>query len=348
MTDAVLKFINKYHIAHFGFDLNRGSMKMKNTVSNYIERAYHEVPFSFTTVQDSIKHLTDQGKDAYMTASDSLMSMRAQDVIGNLAHEAKQVLKDSEDKIFVLLDAAREYLRDAKFTVPGSEEQLSSLEMLQRARRSVSRAADRAIQRFGRLMEQIFKHIREIEFTIPGINVVVNGSEIMDQLKSSITFAYDQLKHLVSRGFDLLHKAAEDLFLVLAEKGENLIIYLRDETVEIAPQIDAIHAEVLRSTKEHIDEAKRYVAEYKDLTKLKIQEAYHALNMERVNNDTRELISIFQSHLYGGLNEGVDLMRRASQSTEPYIRVSNKKMDIEIPLPFLWKSFSDWPTPSRH
>lgn len=347
MTDAVLKFINKYHTAHFGFDLNRGSMKLKNTVSNVIERAYYEVTMSFNTLLNSIKHLGDQGKDMYRKASDSLMSISVQDVKDRLARKARQVLKQNEEKIYVLLDAVTQFLSDTKYTVPGSEEKLSSLEIFQRARQSVSRATDWAIQRFDNLLEKIYRYIREIEFTIPGTDVVFNGNEIMDKLKSSTRSVYGQLRHSVRRGFDLLHKTVNDLFQVIAEKGENSITYLKDENMEIASQVDAIYAEVQQSSKQHIEEAKRFVAEYKDLTKLKIQETYDALSMQQVNDNTKEFISILQSHLYGGLNESVDLMRRTSQSTAPYIRVSNKKVDIEIPLPFLWKSFSEWPTQPR-
>lgn len=139
MTDAVLKFINKYHTAHFGFDLNRGGMKVKNTVSNVIERAYHEVPLSFNTLQNSIKHLSDQGRDTYRKASDGLMSVSAQNAINGLAREARRVLKSIKDKIYVLLDASAQFLSNTKFTVPGSEEKLSSLEMFQRARQYVSK-----------------------------------------------------------------------------------------------------------------------------------------------------------------------------------------------------------------
>lgn len=76
----------------------------------------------------------------------------------------------------------------------------------------------------------------------------------------------------------------------------------------------------LQSSKQHIEEAKRHMAEYKDHTKLKIKEAYNALIMECVNKNTKEFISILQSHLYGGLNESVDLMKRASKITATHIR----------------------------
>lgn len=347
MTDAVYKFINKYHTTHFGFDLNRGSLKLKNTVSSVIERAYHEVPMSFNTLQNSIRQLIDQGKDMYMKASDSLMSMRLQNVIDQLGRKIGQVLEWTEDKIYALLNAVRQLLRDTKFTVPGSEEELSSLEMFQIARRSVSRDTDRAIQRFTSVIEKISRYIREIEFTIPGTDVVVNGNKIIDNVNSLTSYAYEQLKIVVRKGTRFVRKTVDDLIQVIGEKGENFLTYLQEENMEIASQIDAIHAEVLKSSKQHIDEAKKILAEYKDLAKLQIEEAYN-LNMTRVNLDTVELINIFQSHLYGGLNEAVDLMRRNSQSTAPYFKATNKKIDIEIPLPFLWKSFSEWPKPSRH
>lgn len=347
MTDAVYKFINKYHTTHFGFDLNRGSLKLKNTVSNVIERAYHEVPISLNTLQNLIRQLSDQGKDMYMKTSDSLMSMRMHNVIDQLGRKIGQVMEWTEDKINALLNAVRQFLRDTKFTVPGSEEELSSLEMFQRVRRSVSRATDRAIQRFTSVIEKIFRYIREIDFTIPGSDVVVYGNEIIENLNSLTRYAYEQLTIVVCKGTRFVHKIVYDLIQVIGEKGENFLTYLQEENMEITSQMDAIHAEVLKSSKQHIDEAKRSLAEYKDLAKLQIEEVYN-LNMTRVNLDAVELIDIFQSHLYGGLNEAVDLMSRNSESTAPYFKATNKKIDIEIPLPFLWKSFSEWPKPSSH
>lgn len=325
MTDAVLKFINKYHVAHFGFDLNQGGIKLKNTVSNVIERAYHEVPLSFNTQLNSIKHLSDQGKD---------MSMSLQGVVDRLAHMIRKVLKISEDKIYVLLDAVTQLLSDIHLTLPESEEKLSSMEMVQRARRSVSRATDRAIQRFSGIVENISRYIKGIRFTIPGTDVI-DGNEIMDNLMSSMKSVYDQFRNSVARGFDFFHKTVHDLFQVIAEKAEDLITYLKDKNIEIAYQLDAIYADVLQYSNQHTEEAKRYVAEYKDNAKLMIQEAHNALSIERVNNNTQEFISILQSNLYSGLNGSIPLTSS----------VSNKKM--EIILPFLWKSFSEWPQYSQ-
>uniref|UniRef100_A0A3Q1IGH9 Vitellogenin domain-containing protein n=1 Tax=Anabas testudineus TaxID=64144 RepID=A0A3Q1IGH9_ANATE len=343
MADAGLKFVNKYHTAHFGFDLNRGGMKLKNAIFNVIEKIYNEVLMSLNALPNSIKHLGDQVKHIYSKVSDSLMSISVLDVRDKLANNARQALKPGKDKMYNLLDKVTQFFSGTKLTVPGSEQKLSILEVIQLSFWSVSKAIDRAMQRFASLMETISDYIREIEFTIPGTRVVINGHWIIDKLKS----LYDKLTHSLLNGYELLPKTVNGSFQVISEKGENLFTFLKDENVKLATRVDVIYAEALQSSKQHTEEAKRHVAMYKDLTKQKIQEAFNALSMEHVTNNAKEGVSIFQSCLYRGLNETVDLMRKTSQATAPYIKVSNKKMDIEVPLPFYWKSFSEWPMPSR-
>uniref|UniRef100_A0A672YEF9 Apolipoprotein Ba n=1 Tax=Sphaeramia orbicularis TaxID=375764 RepID=A0A672YEF9_9TELE len=343
INEALLKFINKYHTAHFGFDLNRGGMKLKNTVSNVIERAYHEFPLSFNTLQNSVENLSDQGMDMYRRASDGLMSINVHDVADRLSHGAKEALTDSEERMNVLFSGIRRFLSDTRFRLPGSEEQLSGLEMFNRARRSLLKAKDRAVQRFESLMRQIVRSIREIQFRIPGTEVTVNGNEIVDEIIS----VFDQIQESVQRWAELFHKNINEFLTVMTEKIEDFINYLKDENREVASRFNAIYTDMEQSSRQQLEEAQRHVAEYKDLTKVKIQEAYNAVNMERINEDTKEFISIVQSHLNNALSGSIDLMTKASEKTAPYVKVGSKKLEIEIPLPFMWKSFSEWPTSTR-
>ncbi|XP_072221414.1 apolipoprotein B-100 [Leuresthes tenuis] len=344
MTDAVLRFINKYHTLHFGFDLSRGSMKLKTSVSNAVEKVYHEVPVSFTTLQALVQKLGDQGKDFYRKASGRLLATNVQDVPDGL----RQAVRHSRDRMAVLLDAATQIFGAKKFSVPGSDTELSIVEMLQRAQQLVYRATSRAARRFVKLMEHISTYIRSIEFAVPGTAVVVHGDEVMDELLSAADSAYDKLQFSVFAGIDLLEKTVSDVFQFVAEKAEHFLNFLKDENSELASQVDAVYADVLESSNRLTEEAKRRTAEYKDLAKVKIHELYAAVNVERVNSGAREVISVLQSNLSEALNEGVDRLKLASQRTAPYVRVTSDKVDIEVPLPFLWKSFSEWPTQFRH
>ncbi|XP_047467540.1 apolipoprotein B-100 [Mugil cephalus] len=345
MTDAVLKFINKYHTYHFGFDLNQGSVKLKNALFNFMEKTYQNIPTSLNTLRDLVQKLGDLGRHAYMQVYDSWMSLNLQ--VEQLVQSAEQYINLCENKVKALLNAVAQFLSETKFTVPGSERKVSILQMFQKSYQSVSKAINKVTLRFSSLLETLFMHIRDIKFSILGSDVVVNGSEIVDKVTSTVRSLYNQLKYAVSRGFIRFCEVVKDIFQVFAAKVETVLTNLKDENRDITSQVDAIYNEALQSSKRRTETAKRRLAEYKDLMKMNIEDAYNALSMENVNNSTNEIISILQSHLYGGLNEGVDLMRRSSETTAPYVRVSNTKMDIEIPLPFLWKSFSEWPTQFR-
>lgn len=348
MSNAVLKFMNKYHVDYFGFDLNRGTMKLKNTFSNFIQRAYHEVSMSLTNLYISIRNVNDQGQEIYRKTSDSLMSMRMQDITETLSLEYGRIVNYIEDQLHYFLHTVRHFLRNTKLAVPGREEKLSGLEMLHLAHRSASRASERVFQVLANFLEKISSYIRKVEFTLPGTGTAINGNEVMDKVISSMNFAYDQLKLSERKGLDFLHKIVYAFGQVIVKKGDNFLSYLQDENIVISSKVDAIHEDIMKSSQKYYKEANIILEEYKELSNFNIQQAYQALNMEQVNNDTRQVINIFQSHLYGGLNEFVDLMRRTSQNTTPYVKVSNTKMDVEIPLPFLWRSFSELPRILRH
>ncbi|XP_056151440.1 apolipoprotein B-100 [Lampris incognitus] len=358
ITEAVLKFINKYHTAHFGFDLNRAGMKLKNSVSNVIERAYHEVPVSLNTLQNSIDELRDQGKNIFMKASDSIMSINMQDLRNSINIKAKNLSKRSEQNIMLWLDAITKFSSDTKSVLPGSKEKITGLEIYQWAHRCVAMVIDRVMQRFVDLMvaigDTISNHIRVTELTIPGTNVTVNGKEIMENLISALHSIQDQIVQLMHSweglSVELLLKKVSDLLQICATKAEEVIASLRSENMAIASQIDGFYLEAqntLQSSKQKIEDIKISLGDFKDLAKSTVQEVYNGINMEHVNKDVEVFINILQSHLYRGINESIGVMEMAAQNTAPYMRVSNKKMDIDIPLPLFWKTFSEWPTTYR-
>lgn len=335
MTNALLKFINKYHTSHFGFDLNRGGVKLRNAVSNLIETVHRGVSVLFTALQDLIQTFADQGKDAYAKVSDSLMSTDLQELTDMMVLEVKTYFRNTQNRIELLLEPITEVLENKKFTLPGSERELSIIELIQEAHQSASKAFAGASRRFFILLEKISAYLRSIEFNVPGTDVLVHGHELMDNLTAEINAANYHLRFYSRDKVDLK---------IIAENTESLLAYLKAQNTELSPQVDAIFSEILRSSKQSTDKAQKYAAECKALLKLKLHEAYGVLSMERVNSGTQQLISVLQSNLSEALDESVDLMRKASQNTAPYIRVGKEKVDVEIPLPFQWKSFSEWPT----
>ncbi|XP_061600428.1 apolipoprotein B-100 [Cololabis saira] len=350
MTEAVLELINKYHTSHFGFDLKRGGVKLKSAVSNMVEKASRQIPV--TAVQDLIQTLADQGKDIYREVSDQLMSMNVQDVGHRVAREIKLAVRHTRNRIRHFLDALIEFLSKIKFTVPGSEVKLSMVEMFQKARQSAARVTERTVQQLFTLLKSISESIRNtefirnIEFNVPGAGYV-NGEKIMDKLEDFAEFTYHQLSRPVEWVENLFYDPNHNVFKLVAEKVEDILTFIKDKSADITSKFDEIYAETLESLRQNAEEVKRLMGEYKDLLKRRIQEAYDALTVEEVNSRTRDFIGILQANLSQALHESVDVVERVSQSTAPYVRVSKEKVDVEIPLPFFWKSFNEWPTPMR-
>ncbi|KAM4724117.1 apolipoprotein B-100 [Anableps anableps] len=319
MTNSLLKFINKYHTSHFGFDLNRGSVKLRNAMLNLIEKVYQEVQISFSIIKDLVQTAADQGKDTYTVASDVLRSTDMMNLIDVLIEEVRGGLKHTSSSTDVLLSLVRDFLNNKNFSVPGSERKFSFTEM------------------FSSLTEMISGQIRRTAFTIPGTEVVVDGNAIMKNLMREAAAVHHHV-------MEFLQRTLRDVLQLLAEKAELLRVYIEDQNLKVSPLVHEAHRNIRTFSRQRTDQAKRLVSEYKHLVQLKVSEAYNAFSTERVNSATKGFISALQSNLSQTVSESLDVMKKASQSTAPYVRVGKEKVDVEVPLPFLWKSFSEWPT----
>lgn len=347
MTDALLKFADKYHKVHFGFDLNRGSVMLKNALSNFVEKVYNDASVSLTNLHISVTYFVDEGQNIYWKTSDRFRSMRMQNIIETLSLQSGKIVNYTQEQFNYFLHVVRYFLRHIQINVPGREEKLSVLQILQLPRQSASRASERLFQSFASYLEEICGYIRQVRFIPLGTDVVIDGNDVLDKATSFVNFAYDQLRVLAHRGLHFLLNIVNNFARVFAEKAEDLLFYLQDKNLVIASNFYAIQKDIVNSSQGCHEEVHRILHKYKELSNLNIQQAYQALNMQRANNDTKQVIATFQSHLYGGINKLMDLIEQSSQITAPYVKVNNNNMDIEIPLPFHWRSFSEWPRQLR-
>lgn len=349
ITAAVLKFINKYHTEHYGFDLNRGGMKWKNTLSNAIELAHQDIAESLNVLQELVEQLGSQSISNF----DSLLSTGV--LVRNSISDKVQLFSKHGEQVIENTFNAISYhvLRNITLSLPGSDEKLTGLELAHKALDSISMGIDRAINRFSRLMIAIWntvtRNIRGIEFTIPGTTTVVRGQEILEELMSAWKSLLEQKRQGVriwkEMSWETLFQSFYDILQMWINKAKVLLDSLRAEHQELADQMYAIYTEgknTLKSSKEHIEEAKKHLAQYKDLAKLNIQEVYNDMNMKRVNSDLEDIISIAQSHIEGRLGVFQEILKTVKDIVS-YFRFSKNKLDMNIPLPFLWKSFTEWP-----
>lgn len=355
---ALHKFINQYHINHLGMDLNRAALKLKNTLSNGIDRAYQEIPRMINALQTSVEQLRQQGKNMWRITLENFPQMDLQELSRRFFSSANEYLQNYESNMRVLLDAAMKFLKDTKFHLPGLEEKLTGQELYNRTRQSISKATDRATTSFFSLMEAIADsvsgNINKVEFTLPGTTKVISGKNILKDLRSAMKSAKDQIMLAIERWDNFkLEKVFQDMLnfvRVYIQRAEVFLNSLRTEKLEdISSYINGIYKEagnlqVTQKIREWMREAKKGWSELRDFAKSKVQELYNEISMENLNSNLNDLLMVVESHINSLFKSYLTFMKSLPSYTEPYVRVSNKKTDVDIPLPFYWKSFSEWPS----
>lgn len=353
MAASLKKVINKYHTAHFGMDLNRVSLKMKNSLSNTIERAYHEVPQMFNSVENSIEQISQQTQGILTRAASNIPSVDLQEVRNRFSNKARELYKYYEKNARVLLDAIMQFLRETKFHLPGLEEKLSGQEIYHRVRKSVSAAIEQATKWFTSLMDAIYSYISSTEITLPYFDKVIRGQDILDSLPTMESIednVRDAMKRWENLRLETLFKSLNDFLKLCITKVEEFIqtVQLEELLSEVRYHLaEAGGTPVMEDIRSKFTEAQQNAATYKDTAKMKIQDMYNGLTMENINQTVIFAVDVFESHFYGGANEFHDLLRSHTQGAEPYIKIYSKKAELEIPLPFFWKSFNEWPTQTR-
>ncbi|XP_062864093.1 apolipoprotein B-100 [Trichomycterus rosablanca] len=358
ITAAIRDFFNKYHKAHFGIDLNRAAVKFRNAISNSIDRAYSDFPKVLDSMQNSIEQLSQQSKDMLKQTMKSMPEINCQDLINKVTNKIKDQLQTYESNVRVVFDAIMKFLSETKFQLPGFEEKLTGQELYYRMRRSLSTAIKRAAGRFTSLMETIAdavaSFIKEINFSIPGTNLIFNGREMMENLKSAVKSAQDDIIQAMKRweGMKLesLLQNISDLIKRYIQSIRKFINSLKTEQFQdLSSCVRGIYSKIsntqaMQSITKRLQEAKTNAIEYKDKAQQKIQDFYNDLSLDSLNSAISDVFSFLEKHIRTITEDVIEFLKKVSQHTQPYVKVNSKKIDIDIPLPFYWNSFSDWPS----
>lgn len=358
MTAALYEFVNKYHKAHFGIDLNRAALKLKNSMATNFKEACSNIPKAFDAIQNSIEDLSQQSKAMMKSTMKTMPEINVQNVISQVSNKVKELLRHYESNVKVLLDAMMKFLSETKFQLPGFEEKLSGQELYYKMRRSISTAVRRAANRFTGLMETIVdtiaSFVSEINFSMPITDVVVNGKDILRNLKSTMKSTQDRIIQAMKKweGLKLenmLQNISDFIKLCIQRTGEFITSLKAEKLDELNNHLKGIYTEAsntpaMQELARQIQMAKTNAAEYRDKAQIKIQEVCNDISMEKLNSEISESMSVLENHLRANIENLIEYSKKASQHTQPYIKVTSKKVDVDIPLPFFWNSFSEWPS----
>ncbi|XP_040920076.1 apolipoprotein B-100-like [Toxotes jaculatrix] len=317
-------------------------------VSDPAVMAYNEIYTHGQRLGDSLERARKQGKVMFRRAVDKLVAVNPSNVVTTVTDKTVLILKEYQKKVEIVLDAVVKFLRETKFQIPGYEQRLSGLEVYQKFSAFVADVSEEAVQKipeyFTSMFTSVLDHFQATEFTIPGSNYIVSGREILDDLSVALRKIQNQMIVVVRKLGDIqledIIKKFSAFVQFTVEQSETFLHTLKSQNLEKLSAFvtdvynNAINSPVLADVAMQIEEARRIVMEYLKTVRAKLENMLADMSIEQLQADVQSWIDLLVKRLNAFHNNVIRILKEKSKIIEPFVKVSDRQVEIDIPLPF--------------
>ncbi|KAG7239697.1 hypothetical protein INR49_028633 [Caranx melampygus] len=315
-------------------------------VSDPVVIVLNEISLTAVRLGDSIKQARKQGKVMFKRAIDNLAAVSPSDVMTTVTEKTVLILREYQQKVEIVLDAVVKFLRETKFQIPGYEQRLSGLEVYQKFSTFVADVTEEAVQKipeYFAMFTPVLDGFRSTEFRIA--NNIILGRDILDFFSAGLQKVQDKVIFIVRNLADIqledIIKKFSAITQYITKQIEISLQYLKSQNIEKIFEFvsdvyrDAINSPILADVSMQIEEVYRIVMEYLKTVRAKIQNILPDVSSEQLQVDIQSWIDTMVKRMNAYHNNVIKTLKEKSQSVEPFVRVSDRQMDVDIPLPFV-------------
>jgi len=324
---------------------------LKNKVPAVVEMVSAHADTTYNTISRqarSLEQVGEQGKVMMKRAVDNLAAVYPSNVMTAVTDKSILILKACQKKVDLVLTAVVRFLRDTRFQIPGYEQRLSGLEVYQKLSAFVADVSEEAVQKipkyFSDMFTPVLDYFKSIEFTLPGSNNIVNGEEILADFSAAFGQIQEQVIVTLRKVGDIQLEDIISKFSAFVqfttEQSEKFLQTLKSLNVEKLSTFvtdvynDAINSPVLVDIANQMEEARRIVVEYFKAVKAKLQTILADMSTEQLQADIQFWIDSMLKRVNAFHNNVINTLKQKTRNVEEFVRVSDRQMDIDIPLPF--------------
>ncbi|KAM8953244.1 apolipoprotein B-100 [Pelodytes ibericus] len=289
MSNAVYNCVNKYHNEHLGMDISDARLKMKEHLQSKISLAHkfaamqiddmeYQLQTAAKGASNKYSHIMKNAHKWYQDPADIPVVISYEEVKAKFLDNSVRVLKNYQNTVKELIDAAIEFLRATQFQIPGQSQRYTGEELFSMVVKKAMSSADLCYQKIQQWFDAVIQSIKDINYEIPGTRVNIDGTQIISSIKNFL---------------NELNKVTKKVFTHI--QNVNL-----GQTLK---QLQAFVQEISQKTEKMIEDLKS--RDYQDF-KAQIQQMYRdAANSEyakdlnnmadRVKKVLDQLLIIFQS-----------------------------------------------------
>ncbi|KAM4521771.1 apolipoprotein B-100-like [Odontesthes bonariensis] len=311
-------------------------------VNNKIKRLVRGLKGSFEKARR-------QGKAMYRRAIDYLALADLSDVMKPVLDKTTFIFREYQKKVELVLDAVVKFLRETKFRIPGYKQRLSGLEVYQKCSAFVADVSEEAVQKipeyFASTFATVLDQFQAIKFTIPGSDHIVSGKEILDDLLVALRKIQDKVILIVRKLGDIqledIIKNCSAFMQFITEESVKFIQVLQFQDIESLSNFvndvynDAMNSPVVADVAEQVKEIHRIIMEYFQYLSDRTYAIMGDMSAEQLRADIQSWIDLSVKRINAFHNNVIRSLKQKSESLEPYVRVSERQIEVDIPLPLV-------------
>lgn len=299
MTNAVYRYVNRYHKEHMGLEISAATLKMKSIMQNNAEKAYafaanqiDEIDAQLRTAaneaSDKYQELKFKAKRLYRRAADQAEHFDYQRVKDKVLEILIDIIEGYHQKIKHVIDSATEFLKTTKFQVPGLSEKYSGAEIYLMTTGKVAKTADVCLSKLQEYFDALIAAINELEVRIPASETILRGRNVLDQIKQMLKDLQDKIRQtfatLQKADFAGRLKQLKQTVQQVFQKVEEMVRSLQSKTFEdikVETQKlykDAMASDFAQKLSSLTKDVKKYISQFKDFSQKTFQDLSEKLH----------------------------------------------------------------------
>lgn len=333
------------------YEVMLGLKKQVPTVMRIVSEpaiwAYNEICRHSNVLRASTEQARVKAEEVFKRAIENVAAVIPSDAMIAITDKTIVVLKEYQKKLEIVLDAVVKFLRETKFQVPGYEQKLSGLEIYQKVTSFVADVSEEAVQKipqyFASMFTIVLDYLQAIEFTLPGSNYIVRGREILDDLFVALRKIQNQVivtvRDLGNIKVEDVTKKFKAFMQFTIKQSENFVQILKYENLEklstfvINMYNDFINSPILGDVAKQVGKVCRIVMEYLKTVRAKVQNILNDMSNEQLQADIQSWTDQLVKHVNSFHNNVIKTFKEKSKNVKQFVRVSDRQMEIDIPLP---------------
>ncbi|KAL2306922.1 hypothetical protein Nmel_004869, partial [Mimus melanotis] len=292
ITNAIYRYVNRYHKEHTGLEISAATLKMKSIMQNNAEKAYtfaanqiDEIDAQLRTAaneaSDKYQELKFKAKRLYRRAADQAEHFDYQRVKAKLLDVLIDIIEEYHQKIKHVIDSATEFLKTTKFQVPGLSEKYSGAEIYLMTTEKVAKTADVCLSKLQEYFDSLITAINELEVRLPASETILRGRNVLDQIKKMLKDLQDKIRQtfvtLQEADFAGRLKQLKQAVQQVFQKVEEMVRSLQSKTFEdikVETQKlykDAVASDFAQKLRSLTKDVKKYISQFKDYSQKTFQ-----------------------------------------------------------------------------